>query len=325
MSKWIYLRIVGIGSYLLEKVLINVDLEKMVEILDEWIQLCIGICEWYIVVEGEIISDFGYNVVLCVFEVVGIDVLQFDMIVVGMIIFDFIFLFIVCLIQVKFGVVGCFVFDVNVVCFGFVFVFGVVDKFICFGDCKYVLVIGIEMLICMVDWNDCIICVLFGDGVGVVVFKVDEEIGIFSIYLYVDGSKKELLWNLVGVLIGFKDGVNGGGIINMKGNDVFKYVVKVLDLVVDEILVVNGLDKFDLDWLILYQVNLCIIEVIVKCLDMFMDQVVVIVDKYGNILFGLVLLVLDVVVWLGRVECGQLLLLEVFGGGFMWGLVLLCY
>ncbi|WP_306805275.1 3-oxoacyl-[acyl-carrier-protein] synthase III C-terminal domain-containing protein, partial [Escherichia coli] len=97
-----------------------------------------------------------------------------------------------------------------------------------------------------------------------------------------DGSKKELLWNPVGVSTGFKDGANGGGTINMKGNDVFKYAVKALDSVVDETLAANGLDKSDLDWLIPHQANLRIIEATAKRLDMSMDQVVVTVDKHGN-------------------------------------------
>lgn len=91
---------------------------------------------------------------------------------------------------------------------------------------------------------------LFGDGAGAVVLKADEETGILSTHLHSDGSKKELLWNPVGVSTGFKGGANGGGTINMKGNDVFKYAVKALDSVVDETLAANGLDKSDLDWLI---------------------------------------------------------------------------
>jgi 3-oxoacyl-[acyl-carrier-protein] synthase-3 len=167
--------------------------------------------------------------------------------------------------------------------------------------------------------------VLFGDGAGAVVLKADEETGILSTHLHADGSKKELLWNPVGVSTGFKDGANGGGTINMKGNDVFKYAVKALDSVVDETLAANGLDKSDLDWLIPHQANLRIIEATAKRLDMSMDQVVVTVDKHGNTSSGSVPLALDAAVRSGRVERGQLLLLEAFGGGFTWGSALLRY
>ncbi|ALA81455.1 TPA: beta-ketoacyl-ACP synthase III [Stenotrophomonas maltophilia] len=325
MSKRIYSRIAGTGSYLPEKVLTNADLEKMVETSDEWIQSRTGIRERHIAAEGETTSDLGYQAALRALEAAGIDASQLDMIVVGTTTPDLIFPSTACLIQAKLGVAGCPAFDVNAACSGFVFALGVADKFIRSGDCKHVLVIGTETLTRMVDWNDRTTCVLFGDGAGAVVLKADEETGILSTHLHADGSKKELLWNPVGVSTGFKDGANGGGTINMKGNDVFKYAVKALDSVVDETLAANGLDKSDLDWLIPHQANLRIIEATAKRLDMSMDQVVVTVDKHGNTSSGSVPLALDAAVRSGKVERGQLLLLEAFGGGFTWGSALLRY
>ena len=325
MSKRIYSRIAGTGSYLPEKVLTNADLEKMVETSDEWIQSRTGIRERHIAAEGETTSDLGYQAALRALEAAGIDASQLDMIVVGTTTPDLIFPSTACLIQAKLGVAGCPAFDVNAACSGFVFALGVADKFIRSGDCKHVLVIGTETLTRMVDWNDRTTCVLFGDGAGAVVLKADEDTGILSTHLHADGCKKELLWNPVGVSTGFKDGANGGGTINMKGNDVFKYAVKALDSVVDETLAANGLDKSDLDWLIPHQANLRIIEATAKRLEMSMDQVVVTVDKHGNTSSGSVPLALDAAVRSGKVERGQLLLLEAFGGGFTWGSALLRY
>ena len=325
MSKRIYSRIAGTGSYLPEKVLTNADLEKMVETSDEWIQSRTGIRERHIAAEGETTSDLGYNAALRALEAAGIDASQLDMIVVGTTTPDLIFPSTACLIQAKLGVAGCPAFDVNAACSGFVFALGVADKFIRSGDCKHVLVIGTETLTRMVDWNDRTTCVLFGDGAGAVVLKADEETGILSTHLHADGSKKELLWNPVGVSVGFREGPSGGGTINMKGNDVFKYAVKALDSVVDETLAANGLDKSDLDWLIPHQANLRIIEATAKRLEMSMDQVVVTVDKHGNTSSGSVPLALDAAVRSGKVERGQLLLLEAFGGGFTWGSALLRY
>ncbi|HDS1219887.1 ketoacyl-ACP synthase III [Stenotrophomonas maltophilia] len=325
MSKRIYSRIAGTGSYLPEKVLTNADLEKMVETSDEWIQTRTGIRERHIAAEGETTSDLGYQAALRALEAAGIDASQLDMIVVGTTTPDLIFPSTACLIQAKLGVAGCPAFDVNAACSGFVFALSVADKFIRSGDCRHVLVIGAETLTRIVDWNDRTTCVLFGDGAGAVVLKADEETGILSTHLHSDGSKKELLWNPVGVSAGFKDGANGGGTINMKGNDVFKYAVKALDSVVDETLAANGLDKSDLDWLIPHQANLRIIEATAKRLEMSMDQVVVTVDQHGNTSSGSVPLALDAAVRSGRVERGQLLLLEAFGGGFTWGSALLRY
>jgi len=260
MSKRIYSRIAGTGSYLPEKVLTNADLEKMVETSDEWIQTRTGIRERHIAADDQTTSDLGCQAALRALEAAGIDASQLDMIVVGTTTPDLIFPSTACLIQAKLGATGCPAFDVNAACSGFVFALSVADKFIRSGDARHVLVIGAETLTRIVDWNDRTTCVLFGDGAGAVVLKADEETGILSTHLHADGSKKELLWNPVGVSAGFGDSENGRGAILMKGNDVFKYAVKALDSVVDETLHANGLDKADLDWLIPHQANLRIIE-----------------------------------------------------------------
>lgn len=325
MSKRIYSRIAGTGSYLPEKVLTNDDLARIVDTNDEWIQTRTGIRERHMAAEGETTGDLGYNAALRALEAAGIEASQLDMIVVGTTTPDLIFPSTACLIQARLGATGCAAFDVNAACSGFLYALSIADKFIRSGDARHVLVIGAETLTRIVDWSDRTTCVLFGDGAGAVVLKADEETGILSTHLHADGSKKELLWNPVGVSVGFKEGPSGGGTINMKGNDVFKYAVKALDSVVDETLEANGLDKSDLDWLIPHQANLRIIEATAKRLDMSMDQVVVTVDRHGNTSSGSVPLALDEAVRSGRVERGQLLLLEAFGGGFTWGSALLRY
>ncbi len=325
MSKRIYSRIAGTGSYLPEKVLTNQDLEKMVDTSDEWIQSRTGIRERHIAAEGETTSDLGYHAALRALEAAGIEASQLDMIVVGTTTPDLIFPSTACLIQAKLGVSGCPAFDVNAACSGFVFALSVADKFIRSGDARHVLVIGAETLTRIVDWKDRTTCVLFGDGAGAVVLKADDATGILSTHLHSDGSKKELLWNPVGVSVGFGSGENACGAINMKGNDVFKYAVKALDSVVDETLEANGLTKADLDWLIPHQANLRIIEATAKRLEMSMEQVVVTVDQHGNTSSASVPMALDHAIRSGRVQRDQLLLLEAFGGGFTWGSALLRY
>ena len=321
MSKRIYSRIAGTGSYLPEKVLTNDDLTKIVETTNEWIESRTGIRERHIAAEGETTSDLGYHAAVRALEAAGIEASQLDMIIVGTTTPDLIFPSTACLIQARLGAAGSAAFDVNAACSGFLFALSVADKFIRSGDAKHVLVIGAETLTRIVDWTDRTTCVLFGDGAGAVVLKADEDTGILSTHLHADGSKKELLWDPVGVSVGF----DKPGHIVMKGNDVFKYAVKALDSVVDETLQANGLDKSDLDWLIPHQANLRIIEATAKRLDMPMDRVVVTVDKHGNTSSGSVPLALDAAIRSGRVERGQLLLLEAFGGGFTWGSALVRY
>ncbi|MET0289838.1 MAG: beta-ketoacyl-ACP synthase III [Pseudoxanthomonas sp.] len=322
----IFSRIAGTGSFLPEKVLTNDDLSKMVETSDEWIRSRTGIQERRIAAEGETTSDLGYEAAVRAMEAAGVTAADIDMIVVGTTTPDLIFPSSACLIQARLGVDKGAALDVNAACSGFLYALSVADKFIRCGDVRTVLVIGSETLSRIVDWTERTTCVLFGDGAGAVVLKADAETGILSTHLHADGSKKELLWNPVGISCGFKaDEANMGAKITMKGNDVFKYAVKALDSVVDQALEANGLDKRALDWLIPHQANLRIIEATAKRLEMPMEQVVVTVDKHGNTSSASVPLALDAAVRDGRIQRGQLVLLEAFGGGFTWGSALLRY
>ena len=322
----VYSRIAGTGSYLPENVVTNDDLAKIVDTSDEWIAARTGIRQRHIAAEGETTSDLAYHASVRALEAAGVKPEELDLIVLGTTTPDLIFPSTACLLQDRLGANGCGAFDVNAACSGFLFALSVADKFIRTGDAKTVLVVGAETLTRMVDWEDRTTCVLFGDGAGAVVLKADTETGILSTHLHADGGKKELLWNPVGVSVGFNENEKNAGVaIRMAGSEVFKHAVKALDAVVDEALSANGLDRHDLDWLIPHQANLRIIEATRKRLDMPEEQVVVTVDRHGNTSSGSVPLALDEAVRSGRIERGQLVLLEAFGGGFTWGSALLRY
>jgi 3-oxoacyl-[acyl-carrier-protein] synthase III len=322
----IYSRIAGTGSYLPEKVLTNADLEKIVDTDDQWIRERTGIQERRIAAEGETTSSMGVIAAQRAMEAAGVTAADLDLIVLGTTTPDFIFPSSACLIQEKLGALGIPAFDVNAACSGFVYALSVADKFIKSGSVKTALVVGSETLTRMVDWSDRTTCVLFGDGAGAVVLKADTETGILSTHLHADGSKRHLLHNPVGVSAGFKlDQPNAGVKVMMAGNDVFKYAVKALDSVVEETLEANGIDKSELDWLIPHQANLRIIEATAKRLQMPMERVIVTVHKHGNTSSGSVPLALDEAVRSGKIQRGQLILLEAFGGGFTWGSALLRY
>ena len=325
-SDRIYSRIAGTGSYLPSKVLTNDDLARIVDTSDEWIAARTGIRERHIAAEGETTGDLAFHAAVRAMEAAGVSAEELDLIVVGTTTPDLVFPSTACLLQHRLGANGCGAFDVNAACSGFIFALSVADKFVRSGDAKTVLVVGAETLTRMVDWTERETCVLFGDGAGAVVLKADSDTGILSTHLHADGGKKELLWSPVGVSVGFKEHEKNAGVrINMTGSDVFKYAVRALDSVVDETLEANGLDKHDLDWLIPHQANLRIIEATAKRLDMPMERVIVTVDKHGNTSSGSVPLALDTAVRSGKVQRGQLLLLEAFGGGFTWGSALLRY
>jgi 3-oxoacyl-[acyl-carrier-protein] synthase-3 len=326
MSMAVFSRIAGTGSGLPQKVLTNKDLEKLVETSDEWIVSRTGIRERRVVVEGETTCDLAELAANAALQAAGVKASELDLIVVGTTTPDLIFPSTACLLQHRLGANGCAAFDVNAACSGFIYALSVADQFIRAGSAKTVLVVGAETLTRMVDWSDRNTCVLFGDGAGAVVLKADPEAGVLSTHLHADGGKKDLLYNPVGVSVGFKPGEKNAGVrLLMSGSEVFKHAVKALDSVVDETLAANGLSKTDLDWLIPHQANLRIIEATAKRLDMPMDRVIVTVHKHGNTSAGSVPLALDEAVRSGKIQRGQLMLLEAFGGGFTWGSALIRY
>ncbi len=322
----VYARIAGTGSHLPERIVTNDELSQLVDTSDEWIRTRSGIRERRIVAEGETTGDLAYHASLRAMEAAGITARDIDLIVLGTTTPDLIFPSTACLLQHRLGANGCPAFDVNAACSGFLYALTVADKFIRAGGVKTALVAGSETLTRMIDWTDRSTCVLFGDGAGAVVLKADTETGILSTHLHADGGKKELLWNPVGVSVGFKpDEPNAGVRVLMAGREVFKHAVKALDSLVDETLEANGLDRHDIDWLIPHQANLRIIEATAKRLDMPMDRVIVTVDRHANTSSGSVPLALDEAVRSGRIQRGHLVLLEAFGGGFTWGSALLRY
>ncbi|MFP5373279.1 MAG: beta-ketoacyl-ACP synthase III [Gammaproteobacteria bacterium] len=326
MGNQVYARIAGTGSYLPAQVVTNADLAARVDTSDEWIASRTGIRQRHVAAEGETTCDLAFHAAVRAMEAAGVQASELDLIVLGTTTPDLIFPATACLLQARLGANGCPAFDVNAACSGFVYALAVADKFIRAGGARTVLVVGAETLTRMLDWNDRSTCVLFGDGAGAVVLRADGETGILSTHMHADGGKKELLWNPVGVSVGFKPEEHNAGVrVLMTGNEVFKHAVKALDSVVEETLEANGLDRHDIDWLIPHQANLRIIEATAKRLDMPMERVVVTVDRHGNTSSGSVPLALDEAVRSGRIQRGQLLLLEAFGGGFTWGSALLRY
>lgn len=321
----IYARIAGSGSYLPDNIVTNADLEKQVDTSDAWIRERTGICQRHIALPGQTTGDLAYEAATRALQAAGVLAAELDLIVLGTTTPDVIFPSTACLLQHRLGANGCAAFDVNAACSGFVYALSVADKFIRSGTVKTALVVGAETLSRMLDWNDRSTCVLFGDGAGAVVLKADSETGILSTHLHADGGYEHLLYNPVGVSRGFLDTENHGVKVYMTGNEVFKIAVKTLDSVVDETLDANGLERSDLDWLVPHQANLRIITATAKRLRMPMERVIVTVDRHGNTSAASVPLALDVAIRSGRVQRGELLLLEAFGGGFTWGSALLRY
>ena len=320
-----YPKIIGTGSYLPEKVVTNADLEKILDTSDQWIQDRTGIKERRLAHEDETSCDMAEAAALQAMDAAGIDPDEIGLVVMGTATPDVVFPSTACLLQARLGLPDCGAMDVNAACSGFMYALSVADKYIRCGEVKKALVVGVDKLTAMVDWNDRGTAVLFGDGAGAVILEASDEPGIYSTHIHAAGRYSDLLGVEVGVGKGFKPEKRGGMHIKMKGNEVFKVAVRTLGRIVDETLAHNNMEKTDIDWLIPHQANYRIIAATAKKLGMTMDQVVVTVDKHGNTSAASVPLALDEAARSGTIKRGDILLLEAFGGGFTWASALVKY
>ncbi len=320
-----YSRVIGTGGALPERVLTNAELEEMVDTSDQWIRERTGIRQRHIAADGELTGDLAEQAARKAIDAAGLSPGDIDLIVLGTTTPDKIFPSTACLLQARLGITGCPAFDVQAVCTGFVYALSVADKFIRTGAAKRALVVGAETLSRILDWSDRGTCVLFGDGPGALVLEAGDEPGILSTHLHADGAYEHLLTVDGGISQGYEKLAEGNGYIRMQGNEVFRVAVTTLGHIVEETLRANDMEKGDIDWLVPHQANMRIIQATARRLRMPMERVVVTVDHHGNTSAASVPLAFDVAVRDGRIQRGDIVLMEAFGAGFTWGSVLLRY
>lgn len=309
-----YSKIVATGSYLPNKVRTNADLEKMVETSDEWIVTRSGIRERRIAAENETVATMGAAAAKQAIEMANIDPSEIGLIVVGTTTNSHAYPSAACQIQGELGIEDAIAFDVAAACTGFIYALSVADQFVRNGSVKKALVIGSDLNSRYLDEADRSTVILFGDGAGAVLLEASCKAGILSTHLHASADKENML-----SLPQQQRGQERSGFIEMQGNATFKLAVRQLSSVVEETLNANNLDKKDLDWLVPHQANLRIISATADKLEMDMSQVVVTLDRYANNSAATVPVALDEAVRDGRIQRGQLLLLEAFGGGWTWG------
>ncbi|TXE58362.1 ketoacyl-ACP synthase III [Serratia ureilytica] len=310
-----YTKILGTGSYLPVQVRTNADLEKMVDTSDEWIVTRTGIRERRIAAADETVATMSFQAAEKALEMAGVAKEDIGLIVVATTTTTHAFPSAACLVQQMLGIKDCAAFDLAAACAGFTYALSVADQYVKNGAVKHALVIGADVLSRTLDPEDRGTIILFGDGAGAVVLGASEEQGILSTHLHADGSYGSLL------TLPYKDRRNQDkpAYVTMAGNEVFKVAVTELARIVDETLQANNMDRSELDWLVPHQANLRIISATAKKLGMGMDKVVVTLDRHGNTSAASVPSALDEAVRDGRIQRGQLVLLEAFGGGFTWG------
>ncbi|EGT77953.1 3-oxoacyl-acyl-carrier-protein synthase 3 [Haemophilus haemolyticus M21127] len=307
-------RILSTGSYLPSYIRTNAELEKMVDTSDEWIVTRSGIRERRIAAADETVATMGFEAAKNAIEAAQINPQDIELIIVATTSNSHAYPSAACQVQGLLNIDDAISFDLAAACTGFVYALSVADQFIRVGKVKKALVIGSDLNSRKLDETDRSTVVLFGDGAGAVILEASEQEGIISTHLHASADKNNAL-----VLAQPERGIEKSGYIEMQGNETFKLAVRELSNVVEETLLANNLDKKDLDWLVPHQANLRIITATAKKLEMDMSQVVVTLDKYANNSAATVPVALDEAVRDGRIQRGQLLLLEAFGGGWTWG------
>jgi 3-oxoacyl-[acyl-carrier-protein] synthase-3 len=316
-----FCRITGTGSYLPGSPVSNDDLvARGIETSDEWIAERTGIRRRHFAADDEKSSDLALHACRRALEAAGRPAQDVDLIIVATSTPDQVFPSTACLLQNRLENRTAVAFDVQAVCAGFVYALTIAEKFIRSGSHKCALVVGAEVFSRILNWDDRGTCVLFGDGAGAVVLEASDEPGILSSVLHADGHYHDIL-SVPGTVCGGK--VSGTPLLQMDGQAVFKFAVRVLGDTAIELMDAAKLPMTALDWLVPHQANVRILQSTARRLDLPMDKVVVTVADHGNTSAASVPLALDLAVRDGRIRRGQIVMLEGVGGGFTWGGALL--
>ena len=313
--------VAGVGSALPKRRVSNAELAKTVDTTDEWIVERTGIRNRYIADASETTATLAHDAAVKAIEQAGINVADIDLIVLATATPDQTFPSSATKVQAMLGINDCIAFDVHAVCTGFLYALTVADSMLRTGSAETALVIGSETFSRILDWEDRATCVLFGDGAGALVLKAEDgDRGILSTRLHADGRHNDLLF------------VDGGpsttqtvGKLRMKGREVFRHAVVNLAQVLNEVLDDAGLKAADVDWVVPHQANARILDATARKLGLPAEKVIVTVDRHANTSAASVPLAFDVAVRDGRIQRGDLVILEAMGGGFTWGAAALRY
>ena len=313
---------VGVGEYLPEKILTNADLEKIVDTSDDWITTRTGIKERHLAAKGQAASDLAWLASLDALKDAKIKPEDLDLIVVATITGDMPFPSVAAILQDKLGAKKAACFDLSAACAGFVYGVSVAQQFIACGTYKNALVVGVEVLSSITDWQDRNTCVLFGDGAGAVVLGEVKEGGIISTYLGCDGSKMGILNMPAGGsrLPATEETVkNRQHFLKMQGNELFKIAVNTMTKAAEVVLAQAKMTFADVDLIIPHQANARIIMAVAKKLGIPEERVYLNIERCGNMSSASTVTALCEAVREGKIKRGDVILLDAFGAGLVWG------
>ncbi|MGI9385436.1 MAG: beta-ketoacyl-ACP synthase III [Methyloligellaceae bacterium] len=313
----------GCGGYLPDRVMTNDDLAEMIDTSDEWIIERTGIRTRHIAADGEMTSDIGIACARQALERSEMDATDIDLIILATSTPDQTFPATAVSIQADLGITHGAAFDMQAVCSGFVFALATADNFLKSGQYQRALVIGAETFSRILDWEDRGTCVLFGDGGGAVVLEAQKlngvatDRGILASQLRSDGRYRDKLF-----VDGGPSSTGTVGHLRMQGREVFRHAVTNISEVIIDTLKGTGYEADDVDWFVPHQANRRILEGTARRIGLSTDKIVMTVENHANTSAASIPLALNTAFEDGRLQDGNLVLMEAMGGGFTWGAVL---
>lgn len=314
----------GCGHYLPPRVLTNTELAERVDTSDDWIRQRTGIERRHIAGDGETTATLGTAAARAALAQAGLGPEDIDLVICATATPDYTFPATATQIQAALGIRQGAAFDLQAVCSGFVFALTTADKFLTTGAFRRALVIGAETFSRILDWEDRSTCVLFGDGAGAVVLEAQEgngtlaDRGVLATHLRSDGRYRDKLY-----VDGGPSATRSVGHLRMEGREVFRHAVTNLAETIEVTLGEAGLRGQDIDWFVPHQANRRIIDATAQKLGIGPERVVITVQDHGNTSAASIPLALGVACADGRIQPGQLVLIEAMGGGFTWGSALI--
>ena len=322
MMQKITAAITAVQGYLPDEIVTNEDLSKIVDTSDEWITSRTGIKERRILRNGAT-SDMGAAAVQQLLEKKGIDPLEIDLLICGTVTPDLVFPSTANIISDKVGLKNAWSFDVNAACSGFLYSLATASQFIETGKYKKVIVVGVDKMSSIIDYQDRTTCVIFGDGGGAVLLEPNHEgLGVIDSILHSDGSGRQFLYQPAGgsAMPASHETIDQRlHFVKHEGKQVFKFAVTNIAEVSAQIMENNNLTSDEVDWLVPHQANLRIIDATASRMGLSPDKVMINIEKYGNTTSGT--LPLCLADWEPKLKKGDNVILSAFGGGFTWGAI----
>ncbi len=331
MTKRYSAKFASFGSYAPAKILNNFDLEKIVDTTDEWIRTRTGMFERHITTAEEAASDLAYQAAYRCIEGSSVRYNEIELIICATISGDHPFPSTACILQKRFGFRNIPALDVSAGCAGFIYALDIARNYIENGTYSNILVLGVEVLTKITNWNDRNTCVLFGDGAGATILSRANPRDISRIIdsvISADGSQGDLLMQAAG---GSRKPASHATVdanehtVYMEGNKIYKNAIRSMFASSEEVLKRNNMSVEDVDWVIPHQANLRIIEGLADKMKVPMSKVIVNIEKYGNTSSATIPLAMDEALRMRKIRRGDIILLTSFGAGLTWGSILARY